>query len=43
MILKSCRLFGSDHATEQILEAKSRFNLKRFRSKGNTDIYCRKF
>jgi hypothetical protein len=32
MIPKSCRLFGQDHATEQMLRAKSRFNLKRFRS-----------
>jgi hypothetical protein len=33
MIQKSCRLFGQDHATEQMLERKSRFNLKRFRSR----------
>src|ERR1700704_220613 len=33
MIPKSCRLFGKDHAAEQRLRAKSRFNLKRFRSK----------
>src|ERR1700730_2631342 len=33
MIPKSCRLFGSDHASEQMLGAKSRFNLRRFRSK----------
>jgi hypothetical protein len=31
MIPKSCRLFGQDHGTEQMLRAKSRFNLKRFR------------
>src|SRR5690349_14071792 len=31
MIPKSCRLFGKDHATEQILGAKSRFNLNGFR------------
>ena len=33
MIPKSCRLFGKDHATKQILSAKSRLNLKRFCSK----------
>src|SRR5713101_10188949 len=33
MIPKSCRLFGCDHAIEQILRAKSRFNVKRFRSR----------
>jgi hypothetical protein len=32
MIPKSCRPFGQDHATEQILRAKSRFNPERFRS-----------
>jgi hypothetical protein len=32
MIPKSCRLFEQDHATEQMLRAKSRFNLKRFRA-----------
>src|SRR6266849_2646042 len=31
MIAKSYRLFGSDHAPEQILRAKSRFKVKRFR------------
>jgi hypothetical protein len=31
MTPKSCRLFGQDHATEQMLRAKSQFNLKRFR------------
>jgi hypothetical protein len=34
MIPKSCRLFGQDHATDQILRAKSRFNVKRFRRAG---------
>src|ERR1700704_4241983 len=33
MIPKSCRLFGQDHATEQIGRAKSRFNLNGFRSR----------
>src|SRR3954452_6850713 len=33
MIPKSCRLFGKDHATEQILGAKSRFNLNAFCSR----------
>jgi hypothetical protein len=31
MTPKSCRLFGQDHAPEQMLRAKSQFNLKRFR------------
>jgi hypothetical protein len=43
MIPKSCRLFGQDRATEQMLRAKSRFNLKRFRSKESklTGSICR--
>jgi hypothetical protein len=44
MIPKSCRLFGQDRATEQMLRAKSRFNLKRFRSKESklTGSICRR-
>src|SRR5689334_15578841 len=32
-LIRGCRLFGEDHATEQILGAKSRFNPNGFRSK----------
>jgi hypothetical protein len=32
MIPKSCRLFGQDHAAEQLLGANSRFNLNGFRA-----------
>src|SRR5579864_5554276 len=34
MIPKSCRLFGQDHATKQVIRAKWRFNLIPFRSNG---------
>jgi hypothetical protein len=43
MIPKSCRPFGQDHATEQMLRAKSRFNLKRFRSSGGDAARRRQF
>ena len=33
MIPKSCRLFGQDHATKQVIRAKWRFDLIPFRSK----------
>jgi hypothetical protein len=32
MIAKSCRLFGQDHATKQVIRAKWRFDLIPFRS-----------
>jgi hypothetical protein len=38
MIPKSCRLFGQDHATEQMPRAKSVFNLKRFRSRAGETL-----
>jgi hypothetical protein len=34
MIPKSCRLFGQDHATKQVIGAKWRFDLIPFRSNG---------
>jgi hypothetical protein len=35
MIPKSCRLFGQDHATKQVIRAKWRFDLIPFRSSGD--------
>jgi hypothetical protein len=40
MIPKSCRLFGQDHATEQMLRTNSRFNPKRFRSNSRGRRRC---
>src|SRR5580704_11963309 len=34
MIPKSCRLFGQDHATKQVIGAKWRFDLISFRTNG---------
>jgi hypothetical protein len=38
MIPKSCRFFGQDYAAKQMFGARSRFNLKAFRSGVTEDI-----
>src|SRR5579864_4129756 len=43
MIPKSCRLFGQDHATKQLIRAKWRFDLIPFRSKRSYRGLCRPF